>query len=195
MIAPFRTLSAGTGATGYSGDGGQATSATVYGPAGIAVDSDGNVYFSDYINNRVRKITVSTGIIATFAGIGGTGYGGDSGAATSAAVFNPNGLCIDSSGTKPLHTKSNHYIHLFCRVGNLYIADYSNSRVRKVVVPTSIISTIAGFAPGFSGDGGSATSAALYNPAGVATDAAGKDYNWSTMQSKATNVLLSRYLH
>ncbi len=89
------------------------------------------------------------------------------------------------------------YTYLFRCVGNLYIADYGNSRIRKVVVSTGIISTIAGTsAPGFSGDGGSATSAALYNPAGVATESIGKDYNKSTTQLKVTNCDLSyRYLH
>jgi sugar lactone lactonase YvrE len=90
---------AGTGAASYSGDNGQATSATINGPAGIAIDSSGNVYFSDYENNRVRKITVSTGIITTYAGTGSTVYNGDGGVASSATLNGPFGLCIDSSGT------------------------------------------------------------------------------------------------
>ncbi len=90
---------AGTGSGSYSGDGGQATSATIYSPHGIDLDASGNVFFSDYHNQRVRKITVSTGMITTFAGTGSTSYSGDGGAATSAALRNPNGLCIDTSGT------------------------------------------------------------------------------------------------
>jgi streptogramin lyase len=90
---------AGTGVGSYSGDGGQATSASIYGPLGIAIDASGNVYFSDHANQRVRKITTSTGIITTYAGTGSASYNGDGGAAISAAISNPNGLCIDSSGT------------------------------------------------------------------------------------------------
>ena len=90
---------AGTGTASYSGDGGVASSATINGPTGIAIDSNGNVYFSDFFNHRVRKITVSTGIITTYAGTGSASYSGDGGAASSATLNRPNGLCMDSSGT------------------------------------------------------------------------------------------------
>ncbi len=90
---------AGTGAAGYSGDGGQATSATIYIAAGIVLDSSGNVYFNDYYNHRVRKITASTGIITTYAGIGTTSFNGDGGIASSAALYLPNGLSTDTSGS------------------------------------------------------------------------------------------------
>ena len=89
---------AGTGTGSYSGDGGAATSAAINVPTGIAIDSGGNVYFSDYNNHRVRKITSSTGIITTYAGTGSTSYGGDGGAASSAALYWPSGLSIDTSG-------------------------------------------------------------------------------------------------
>ncbi len=69
------------------------------GPAGIAIDSSKNIYFSDSINNRVRMITVSKGIISTYAGTGSSGYNGDDREATSADLYSPNGLCIDISGT------------------------------------------------------------------------------------------------
>ncbi len=82
----------------YSGDGGQATSAAIFAPSGIAIDSSGNVFFGEFGNNRVRKITVSTGIISTYAGTGSSSYSGDGGAATSAAFCTPNGLFIDTSG-------------------------------------------------------------------------------------------------
>ncbi len=91
---------AGTGSAGYSGDNGQATSAAINELRGIALDASSNVYFSDFINNRVRKIAASTGIITTYAGTGATTYNGDGGVASSAVVFGPNGLCIDSSGTQ-----------------------------------------------------------------------------------------------
>ena len=90
---------AGTGTASYSGDNGQATSATMNGPAGIVIDSSGNVYFSDYNNHHVRKITSSTGIITTYAGTGASSYSGDGGVASSATLYNPNELYIDSSGT------------------------------------------------------------------------------------------------
>ena len=89
---------AGTGTGSYSGDGGQATAATIYAPIGIDIDSSGNVYFSEFKNHRVRKTTSSTGIITTYAGTGSASYSGDNGVASSAALKNPDGLCIDNSG-------------------------------------------------------------------------------------------------
>ena len=91
---------AGTGTASYSGDNGQATSAAVNTPLGIAIDSSGNVYFNDWNNHRVRKITASTGIITTYAGTGSTSYNGDGGVASSAALNSPNGLCMDTSGSQ-----------------------------------------------------------------------------------------------
>ncbi len=99
------TTIAGTGTGSYSGDGGQATSATMNVPAGIAIDSNGDVFVNDYSNARVRKITVSTGIITTYAGTGTGSYSGDGGVASSATLYYPNGLCVDSSGTCRLHMK------------------------------------------------------------------------------------------
>ncbi len=90
---------AGTGTASYSGDGGQATSATVVMIHGVAIDSSGNVYTCDFSNHRVRKITASTGIISTYAGTGSASYSGDGGQATSAALNQPHGLAIDSAGT------------------------------------------------------------------------------------------------
>jgi uncharacterized alkaline shock family protein YloU len=89
---------AGTGTASYSGDGSQATSAELSNVFGIDLDSSGNVYVSDWNNHRVRKIIVSTGIITTYAGTGASSYSGDGGAASSAALYNPVGLCIDTSG-------------------------------------------------------------------------------------------------
>ena len=98
--ASIITTIAGTGIASYSGDNGQATAATMNGPAGIVIDSSGNVYFNDSGNQRVRKITVSTGIITTYAGTGSTSYNGDGGVASSAALNSPNGLCMDTSGSQ-----------------------------------------------------------------------------------------------
>ena len=79
---------AGNGTGGYSGDGGAATAAELYGPVGVAVDASGNLYIADYFNNRIRKVTPS-GIIGTVAGNGTEGYSGDGGAATAAGLYYP----------------------------------------------------------------------------------------------------------
>ncbi len=89
---------AGTGSASYSGDNGPAISAAINVPTGIAIDSSGNVYFNDFNNHRVRKITSSTGIITTYAGTGSASYNGDGGVASSAALSSPDGLCMDTSG-------------------------------------------------------------------------------------------------
>ncbi len=91
---------AGTGTGSYSGDNGQATAATFSIPTGIVIDSSGNVYFNNWNNHRVRKIAASTGIITTYAGTGSASYSGDGGQASSAALYNPDGLCIDTAGKK-----------------------------------------------------------------------------------------------
>ncbi len=146
---------AGTGTAGYSGDGGQATSAQLNGPVGVAVDGQGNLYIADRDNARIRK--VSGGTISTVAGTGTAGYSGDGGQATSAQLSNPYGIAVDTQG-------------------NLYIADLSNNRVRKVTA-AGVISTVAGTGTaGYSGDGGQATSAQLKNPIAVAVDTQGNLY-------------------
>jgi sugar lactone lactonase YvrE len=147
------TTVAGNGAYGYSGDSSAATSAELFYPRGVAVDSSGNIYIADLNNHRIRKVSTS-GIITTVAGNGTYGYSGDSGAATSAELYNPSGVAVDSSG-------------------NIYIADVSNQRVRKVDT-SGIITTVAGNGTyGYSGDSGAATSAELNGPYGVAVDSSG----------------------
>jgi RHS repeat-associated protein len=149
---------AGNGTEGYSGDGGVATSAELDGPAGIAVDSSGNIYIADSGNVRIRKVTVSTGIITTVAGNGDWNFSGDGGAATSASLAGPLGVAVDSAG-------------------NIYIADSSNRRVRKVTASTGDITTVAGTgAAGYTGDGGAATSAKIALPQAVAVDGSGDIY-------------------
>ena len=91
---------AGTGSGSYSGDGGQATSANIQNPTGIVVDSSGNIFFNDDDNQRIRKITATTGIITTYAGTGAASFSGDGGAASSATMYYPEGLAIDSSGKR-----------------------------------------------------------------------------------------------
>ena len=138
----------------------------------------GNVYIADFDNNRVRKLTVSTGIISLVAGTGSITYSGDGGLATSAGLNLPAGVIVDSSGTHPLWPLSYVWNGLFTVitfVGNVYICDEYNGRVRKVTISTGIISTIAGVGTSTTslGDGGAATSARLYNPTGVALDSSG----------------------
>lgn len=147
---------AGIGTQGFSGDGGNATSAEFNWPIGVAVDQSGNVYVVDIFNHRIRKIN-SAGIISTFAGTGNAGYNGDGIAATSADLNNPFGVATDA-------------------LGNVYIADNFNNRVRKVST-SGIITTIAGTGTsGFSGDGGQAINAKLNNPNSVAVDVSGNVY-------------------
>ena len=110
------------------------------------MDDSGNIYIADTQNNRIRMVTASTGIISTVAGNGTVGYSGDGGAATSAELTYPNGVAVDS-------------------VGNIYIADTQNNRIREVTASTGNISTVAGNGTfGYSGDGGAATSAELTSP-------------------------------
>ena len=92
------TTIAGTGTASYSGDNGPATSATLYYP-GVALDSSGNVYIADTYNNRIRKVTASTGFITTFAGTGSTTFTGDNGPATSAGLYYPQDVTLDSACT------------------------------------------------------------------------------------------------
>ena len=93
------TTVAGSSTSGsYSGDNSQATTATLNVPADIACDSSGNMYIAAKNNQRIRKVTVSTGIITTIAGTGAYSYSGDGGAATSAALNNPYGVGLDAVG-------------------------------------------------------------------------------------------------
>ena len=150
---------AGNGSLGFTGNGVVAASAPINAPVGLALDAKGNIYFSEVgnalINNgpRVRKVDPS-GILSTVAGNGTAGFSGDGGPATNAQLASGmEGLAVDNAG-------------------NLYIADYGNSRIRKVD-PSGIITTVAGTGPSgvsSNGDGGLAIDAPLV-PAGLALDA------------------------
>ncbi|MEP6714464.1 MAG: hypothetical protein ABJC09_02755 [Terriglobia bacterium] len=147
---------AGNGFASFSGDGGPATSAQLFGPLGLAVDSGGNLYFSEHNGSRIRKVTPA-GIASTVAGNGIHGSSGDGGPATSAQLFDPWGVAVDGGG-------------------NLYLADGASSRIRKIT-PAGVISTVVGNGtPGHSGDGGPAISAQLIGPLGVAVDGRGNLY-------------------
>ncbi len=94
---------AGNGASSYIGDGSTATSANLFDPYAVAVDSAGNTYIADTVNNRIRKVIISTGIITTIAGTGYCDYSGDGGKATAATLCSPSDVVLDSSGRRPLY--------------------------------------------------------------------------------------------
>jgi uncharacterized protein (TIGR03437 family) len=150
------TVVAGNGIRAFSGDGGEATSASLFSPWGITLDAAGHLYIADTGNHRVRKVSPE-GIITTVAGNGVRGFLGDGLRATTASLNEPNGVAVDGAG-------------------NLYIADTANHRIRKVS-PDGAISTVAGTGtPGLFGDGGPAVRASLQKPYGVAVDRAGVLY-------------------
>ncbi|MGD0499911.1 MAG: putative Ig domain-containing protein [Bryobacteraceae bacterium] len=159
-VSPSGTITtvAGSGTASYSGDGGQAASAGLWSPSGIAVDGSGALYIADRGNNCVRRVSPS-GIITTIAGGAVGGYSGDGGPATKARLWVPSAVTLDASG-------------------NLYIADTENNVIRRIS-PSGIITTVAGsglFSAGFSGDGGAATSARLNYPFDVAVDGSSNLY-------------------
>jgi uncharacterized protein (TIGR03437 family) len=153
------TIVAGTALPGSAGDGGPATSASLFLPGGLAVDAAGNLFIADVGNNKIRKVTPA-GVISTVAGTGTKGFSGDGGpapAATLNLLGTHAGLAVDSAG-------------------NLFIPDTANNRIRRVD-SAGLISTVAGNGiAGFSGDGSPATTAGLNNPTAVALDAAGNLY-------------------
>ena len=147
---------AGTGSFGFSGDGGLAINATLYFPAGLALDISGNLYVADRRNSRIRKVSAS-GIITTVVGNGTQGFSGDGGQASNASISQPVALAVDTGG-------------------NLYVVDQGSLRIRKVD-PSGVIITIAGGGtPGFIGDGGPATKTELNYPTSTAFDSVGNLY-------------------
>ena len=92
------TTAAGTGVGGYGGDGGQATSAMLNGPTGVTLDTTGNICFADTYNRRIRKVTITTGLITTVAGNGERGYSEDNVSATSTSLSAPTDVAVDPSG-------------------------------------------------------------------------------------------------
>jgi sugar lactone lactonase YvrE len=144
------TTVAGTGALGYTGDGGPATRATLSSPQRLAIDSVGNIYVADTGNSVVRRIDAVTGVITTVAGTGTAAFGGNGGPATLAQLKHPRGLALAGDDV-------------------LYVADSDNHRVRVVDLVTGVIGPVAGRGKGFSGDGGPAGQAQLFQPRGLTT--------------------------
>jgi sugar lactone lactonase YvrE len=163
------TTVAGNGTSGYTGDGAEAASASLNVPVALAFDAAGNLYIADAFNSAIRKVT-SDGKIWTVAGRGIPGFSGDGGAATSASLSQPGGIAFDA-------------------MDNLYIADSSNHRIRKVT-PDGIITTVAGGPRrGFAGDGGAATDARLNYPKGIALDSRGVLYIVDSLNNRVRAVL------
>jgi sugar lactone lactonase YvrE len=169
------TTVAGNGTAAFAGDGGAATNASLYRPVALTLDANGNLFIADSENNVVREVG-RDGFISTVAGTNNYGFSGDGGAATNALMSAPSGVAVDASG-------------------NLYIGDAGNQRVRKVDA-RGIITTFAGTgAWGFSGDGGAATNAELWNPNGLGLDAAGNllvaDSSNSRIRRVGTNGIIT----
>jgi trimeric autotransporter adhesin len=146
----------GNGTRGYCGDGGPATAAQLNGAVDIAIDSSGNLFIADMHNHKIRRVTPA-GIISTVVGNGTEGYGGDGGPATAAQLGYPIGVAVDSAS-------------------NLYIADSTDGRIRKVT-PTGVISSVPVKSIGnFSGEGTDKATTELTTSADVAVDSAGNLY-------------------
>jgi hypothetical protein len=146
----------GTGEASYSGDGGEARRAGLNQPFDVALDRQGNLYFSEADNHCVRRVECGSGIITTVVGTGKAGYSGDGGPATEAELNSPYGIALDTAS-------------------NLYIVDRLNACIRVVEAATSMIRTLAGTGqPGYSGDGGPANLAQLQEPNDIVLDGKGR---------------------
>ncbi|MCY4587285.1 MAG: NHL repeat-containing protein [Bryobacterales bacterium] len=163
------TTAAGTWSDGFSGDGGPATDAQLDSPIDVAADNgSGNLYIADSNNHRIRMVDAG-GMITTAVGTGRRGFNEDGGPATEARLSFPHGVAVDGSG-------------------NLYIADTSNNRIRKVDAGGTI-TTVAGTGRrGFNGDGDPATAAQLNGPYGVVLDGSGNLYIADTRNNRIRKV-------
>jgi sugar lactone lactonase YvrE len=163
-----KAIAGSSNTDGYSGDGGPATAALLNDPTGIAVDSAGDLYIADLLNNGIRKITPD-GIIHTIAGSGVANFTGDQGQASLATVNEPTGIAVDLTG-------------------NVYFGDSINYRVRRID-PSGTITTYAGNGNwGFVGEGSQARGAVLSNPSRVLVDPSGNVYFSDTGNKRVRKV-------
>ncbi len=178
MSTNIITTYAGTGVTGYSGDGGRADTAKFSRLLGMCFDKNNNLYVGDWDNARVRKIDGATRIVSTFAGNGVTGYSGDGGPATAARISKPTGMCFD-------------------KCGNFFFSNEDSNVVRRIDANTGIITTIAGNGTaGFSGDNGPATAAQFNHPTGVIVDDSGNVFVGDFYNLRVRKVTISNpYIH
>jgi sugar lactone lactonase YvrE len=151
------TVFAGTGNSGFSGDGGAATQAQLSFPEGLAIDKNNNLFIVDTNNNRIRRVDATTGNITTVAGsedpFNGN-FGGDNGPATDARLNFPSGVAVDGNG-------------------DLFITDTNNGAVRRVDGSTQIITTIAGGGANAGCSGGAGNTAGFGDLIGIAVDGTG----------------------
>jgi NHL repeat-containing protein len=162
------TTVAGTGRSGFGGDGGPALDAMLAGPTALTADSEGNLFIADTGNNRIRRVD-SSGVITTVAGTGDAGFSGNNGPAIKAALAAPNGVAVDSNG-------------------NLFIADTGNHRIRRVDSSGNITTVAGNGGIGFTGDGGPATKATLASPMGLAVDDNGNIYLADALNNRIRRV-------
>jgi sugar lactone lactonase YvrE len=152
------TTVAGSGAAGYTGDGGPATQATMNQPYSLQIDGADHLYIVDRLNAVIRKVDSTTGVMTTIAGTGEPGSGGDGGPGMAAQLREPNDCCLDGHG-------------------GLLIADVQDQRVRRLDLATGIITTVAGNGDkARAGDGRSATEASLFGARAVCVDGHGTMY-------------------
>src|SRR5579872_1394993 len=171
------TIVAGNNTSGYSGDGGPATGASLSNPIGIAFDAAGNLFIADEFNSVVREVSTA-GIITTAVGNGGLGFSGDGGSGLLATMAQPGALAFDP-------------------FGNLYVGDMTNERIRRVD-PSGTITTVAGNGRfKYAGDGGLATAASLDSPIGNTVDQIGNlfvaDINNEVIRKIDSAGLISSY--
>lgn len=167
IVAGVVSTLAGSGTAAYVD--GVGTEASFNYPTGIAIDDFGNLYVADTSNNCIRKIVISTGEVSTVAGSGSVAYADGVGA--TASFSSPQGITVDDSG-------------------NLFIADSGNHRIRKIVISSGLVSTIAGTGSGGYADG-VGTAASFYYPYGITVDRIGNLYLADTYDFRIRKVVIS----